>query len=243
MNPAEPLTTPTTSEVILSTDLLTKTYQSGDHHLTVLDQVSIEVPQGATAAIVGPSGSGKTTLLGLSAGLDQATSGSVTLNGRNLAECDEDSRARLRAESVGFIFQNFQLMPTLTALENVLVPGELSGGSCKKTTARAAELLDRVGLGERMQHYPNQLSGGEQQRVAIARAFIHQPKILFADEPTGNLDEEASAMVEKMLFDLNEESGTALVIVTHDLDLAKKASLIFQLKGGKLIDSPRIAQR
>jgi len=242
MNPAEPLTTPTTPEAILSTDLLTKTYQSGDHHLTVLDQVSIKVPQGATAAIVGPSGSGKTTLLGLSAGLDQATSGSVTLNGRNLAECDEDSRARLRAESVGFIFQNFQLMPTLTALENVLVPGELSGGSCKKTTARAAELLDRVGLAERMHHYPSQLSGGEQQRVAIARAFIHQPKILFADEPTGNLDEEASAMVEKMLFDLNEESGTALVIVTHDMDLAKKASLIFRLKGGKLIDPALIAQ-
>lgn len=232
-----------TTEAILSTDLLTKTYPSGDHHLTVLDQVSIHIPQGATAAIVGPSGSGKTTLLGLSAGLDQATSGSVTLNGQNLAECDEDSRARLRTESVGFIFQNFQLMPTLTALENVLVPGELRGGSCQKTTKRAAELLDRVGLRERMQHYPNQLSGGEQQRVAIARAFIHQPKILFADEPTGNLDEEASAMVEKMLFDLNEESGTALVIVTHDMELAKKASLIFRLKGGKLIDSPAIASR
>jgi len=230
------------TDAILSTHLLTKTYQSGDHHLTVLDQVSIQVPQGATAAIVGPSGSGKTTLLGLSAGLDQATSGSVTLNGRNLAECNEDSRAQLRAESVGFIFQNFQLMPTLTALENVLVPGELSGGSCKKTTARAAELLDRVGLAERIHHYPNQLSGGEQQRVAIARAFIHQPKILFADEPTGNLDEESSAMVEKMLFDLNHESGTALVMVTHDLELAKKAALIFRLQGGKLIDSPHTAQ-
>lgn len=221
---------------ILSTRDLTKTYQSGDHSLTVLDRVSIDVPEGATAAIVGPSGSGKTTLLGLCAGLDQSTSGSVELNGQNLSDFNEDQRARLRSESVGFIFQNFQLMPTLTALENVLVPGELSGSSNGSLTDRAASLLERVGLGERKDHYPNQLSGGEQQRVAIARAFIHQPKILFADEPTGNLDETASAMVESMLFDLNRESGTALVMVTHDLDLAKKASLVFRLKGGKLVE-------
>ncbi len=221
---------------ILRTRDLTKTYESGGHHLTVLDQVSIDVPQGATAAIVGPSGSGKTTLLGLCAGLDRATSGTVQLDDQDISGYDEDARARLRSESVGFIFQNFQLMPTLTALENVLVPGELRGVQNTAITTRAAELLDRVGLGARMEHYPSQLSGGEQQRVAIARAFIHRPKILFADEPTGNLDEEASALVEEMLFDLNRESGTALVLVTHDLELARKASLVFRLKGGKLVD-------
>ncbi len=221
---------------ILKTQDLTKTYQSGDHQLTVLDRVSIEVPQGATAAIVGPSGSGKTTLLGLCAGLDRATSGTVELGNQDISNFDEDARARLRSESVGFIFQNFQLMPTLTALENVLVPGELSGIQNGNLTDRAADLLDRVGLGARMKHYPTQLSGGEQQRVAIARAFIHQPKILFADEPTGNLDEEASVVVEEMLFDLNRELGTALVLVTHDLELASKASLVFRLKGGKLVD-------
>jgi putative ABC transport system ATP-binding protein len=221
---------------ILKTRDLTKTYESGGHHLTVLDKVSIDVPQGATAAIVGPSGSGKTTLLGLCAGLDRATSGTVELDDQDISGYDEDARARLRSESVGFIFQNFQLMPTLTAMENVLVPGELRGVQNGTTTDRAAELLDRVGLGARVKHYPSQLSGGEQQRVAIARAFIHQPKILFADEPTGNLDEEASALVEEMLFDLNRESGTALVLVTHDLELAQKASLVFRLKGGKLVD-------
>lgn len=239
MNHSELPITPSPVTSILSTDRLTKTYQSGDHQLTVLDHVSIDVPKGATAAIVGPSGSGKTTLLGLCAGLDQATSGSISLDGQDLSLANEDARARLRAQSVGFIFQNFQLMPTLTALENVLVPGELLGTPSNQIKRRAEELLERVGLAERMHHYPGQLSGGEQQRVAIARAFIHQPKILFADEPTGNLDEDASAMVEKMLFDLNRESGTALVIVTHDLDLAKKASLVFRLKGGKLIDSPQ----
>ena len=221
---------------ILKTRDLTKTYESGGHHLTVLDKVSIDVPQGATAAIVGPSGSGKTTLLGLCAGLDRATSGTVELDHQDISSYDEDARARLRSESVGFIFQNFQLMPTLTAMENVLVPGELRGVQNETITDRAAELLDRVGLGARVQHYPSQLSGGEQQRVAIARAFIHRPKILFADEPTGNLDEEASALVEEMLFDLNRESGTALVLVTHDLELAQKASLVFRLKGGKLVD-------
>lgn len=221
---------------ILKTDKLTKTYQSGDHELTVLDNMSIGVPHGETATIVGPSGSGKTTLLGLCAGLDRASSGTVELDGRDLSELNEDARAKLRSESVGFIFQNFQLMPTLTALENVLIPGELSGMNGAKLSERAAELLSRVGLEKRMKHYPNQLSGGEQQRVAIARAFIHEPKVLFADEPTGNLDEEASEIVEKMLFDLNRELGTALVVVTHDLELAKKASHIFRLKGGKLME-------
>lgn len=220
---------------ILSTRQLSKTYQNGDQQLTVLNRVSIDVPAASTAAIVGPSGSGKTTLLGLCAGLDQASEGTVTLDGHDLSNMNENQRAQLRSSSLGFIFQNFQLMPTLTALENVLVPGELQGRPCQKTTARAAELLARVGLEQRMQHYPSQLSGGEQQRVAIARAFIHQPAILFADEPTGNLDEESSALVEDMLFELNRESGTALVIVTHDLALAQKASLTFRLKGGQLV--------
>ena len=225
------------TNLILKTHELTKTYKSGDHQLTVLDHVSIGVPHGETAAIVGPSGSGKTTLLGLCAGLDRATSGSIELNEQDITDLGEDARAQLRSESVGFVFQNFQLMPTLTALENVLIPGELSDMDAAALTERATELLNRVGLGERIKHYPNQLSGGEQQRVAIARAFIHQPKILFADEPTGNLDEEASEIVEKMLFDLNRELGTALVVVTHDLELAQKASHVFRLKGGKLVEN------
>ncbi len=222
---------------MLRTHELTKTYISGSEALTVLDRVSIEVTEGATAAIVGPSGSGKTTLLGLCAGLDRATDGTVEIDGQDITAFSEDDRARLRRETIGFVFQNFQLMPTLTAMENVLVPGELRGQQDKLIHERAKALLDRVGLAERMKHYPGQLSGGEQQRVAIARAFIHEPKILFADEPTGNLDEEASAMVESMLFDLNRESGTALIMVTHDLDLARKASVLFRLKGGRLVDA------
>ena len=225
---------------ILKTHELTKTYKSGDQELTVLDKMSIGVPHGETATIVGPSGSGKTTLLGLCAGLDRATSGTVELDGRDISDLGEDARAKLRSESVGFIFQNFQLMPTLTALENVLIPGELNGMNGAKLSERAADLLDRVGLGKRVKHYPNQLSGGEQQRVAIARAFIHEAKVLFADEPTGNLDEEASEIVEGMLFDLNRELGTALVVVTHDLELAKNASHVFRLKGGRLVENTNI---
>ena len=227
---------------MLRTHELTKTYISGSEALTVLDRVSIEVTEGATAAIVGPSGSGKTTLLGLCAGLDRATDGTVEIDGQDITAFSEDDRARLRRETIGFVFQNFQLMPTLTAMENVLVPGELRGQQDKLIHERAKALLDRVGLAERMKHYPGQLSGGEQQRVAIARAFIHEPKILFADEPTGNLDEEASAMVESMLFDLNRESGTALIMVTHDLDLARKASVLFRLKGGRLVDANQPTQ-
>ncbi|MBK1791649.1 ABC transporter ATP-binding protein [Persicirhabdus sediminis] len=223
-------------KMILKTNSLIKEYTSGEQRLRVLDEVSIEVPEGATAAIVGPSGSGKTTLLGLCAGLDQATGGDVLLVGQELGSLSEDQRAALRAESVGFIFQNFQLMPALTALENVMVPEELRGVSGKETIARAEKLLERVGLAKRVNHYPNQLSGGEQQRVAIARAFMHKPKILFADEPTGNLDEEASALVEDMLFELNQESSIALVVVTHDLDLAAKADYVFRLKNGQLVE-------
>lgn len=220
---------------ILETTNLTKTYPSGSSELTVLDAVNISIPTGSTAAIVGPSGSGKTTLLGLCAGLDRASSGIVRIDGNDITNFSEGQRAQLRRESIGFIFQNFQLMPNLTAIENVVIPAELQGKHGSETSARAARLLERVGLGSRMKHYPKQLSGGEQQRVAIARAFIHQPKILFADEPTGNLDEESSLLIEDMLFEINKELGTTLVLVTHDNELAKKTSHIIKLKGGKLV--------
>jgi len=213
---------------------LTKTYQSGEKDLTVLDHVSFEINQGETYSIVGPSGSGKTTLLGLCAGLDRASEGSVELNGISLDGLSEDERAAVRNQHVGFIFQNFQLIPTLTALENVMVPLELRGE--KNVAERSMELLDRVGLAKRHDHYPMQLSGGEQQRVSLARAFSNEPKILFADEPTGNLDEETGEIVEKLLFDLNKEKGTTLVLVTHDMELAKKTQSIIRLKGGKLVE-------
>lgn len=220
---------------ILETTNLTKTYQSVTSQLTVLDGVTIQIPTGSTAAIVGPSGSGKTTLLGLCAGLDRATSGAVYLDGKDITNFSEGQRAKLRRDSIGFIFQNFQLMPNLTAIENVVIPAELQGKHGAETNQRAEELLERVGLGSRMKHYPKQLSGGEQQRVAIARAFIHQPKILFADEPTGNLDEESSLLIEDMLFEINKELGTTLVLVTHDTELAKKTQHLIKLKGGKLV--------
>jgi len=185
-------------------------------------------------SIIGPSGSGKTTLLGLCAGLDRASTGSIRLNNIQLDELDEDDRARLRNQYVGFVFQNFQLIPTLSAVENVMVPSELRGET--GVLDRAADLLSRVGLENRLNHYPIQLSGGEQQRVAIARAFINKPIILFVDEPTGNLDTETSEMVEHLLFQLNEEAGTTLVLVTHDMDLAQKTHRILRLKGGKIIE-------
>ncbi|MFK7809628.1 MAG: ABC transporter ATP-binding protein [Saprospiraceae bacterium] len=213
---------------------LTKTYQSGNKSLTVLDNISFTIPAGSSFSIVGPSGSGKTTLLGLCAGLDKASSGSVILNDTVIDKLNEDERAALRNQDVGFIFQNFQLIPTLTALENVMVPMELRGE--KDASKKAMNLLDRVGLAERHDHYPTQLSGGEQQRVSLARAFANQPKILFADEPTGNLDEATGEKVEQLLFDLNKDSGTTLVLVTHDLDLAAKTDHIIKLKGGKMVD-------
>ncbi len=216
----------------LSARHLTKTFESGSRRLTVLDDVSFDLDDGATCAVVGPSGSGKTTLLGLSAGLDRPSSGSVVLCGEALEDLDEDARARTRGRSVGFIFQQFRLIPTLTALENVMVPLELRG---ERAHDAAERLLDRVGLGDRTSHYPAQLSGGEQQRVALARAFINRPRILFADEPTGNLDAETSSRVEDLLFDLNAEAGTALVVVTHDLDLARRTERILRLRGGKLV--------
>jgi putative ABC transport system ATP-binding protein len=220
-------------ENILHVARLGKTYQSAGRTLTVLDDINFSVSAGSTNAIVGPSGSGKTTLLGLCAGLDRSTSGIVELSGINLSEMREDKRAQVRNQHVGFIFQNFQLLPTLTALENVMVPLELRGE--KNIRSKALALLDKVGLAERSQHYPVQLSGGEQQRVSLARAFSNKPKILFADEPTGNLDAETSEKVIKLLFDLNSEAGTTLVIVTHDLELASKTQRIIRIKGGKLI--------
>ncbi len=211
---------------------VSKNYPSGDHSLTVLRDINLSLQPGETCAIVGPSGSGKTTLLGLCAGLDDPTTGSVHLAGHALESLDQDARAALRNRCVGFVFQNFQLIPTLTAVENVLVPLELRGETGREKDAE--EILRRTGLGDRLQHYPSQLSGGEQQRVALARAFIHRPQILFADEPTGNLDAETSAPIVEMLFKLNDDHGTALVLVTHDLALAAKARRIVTMRGGAI---------
>lgn len=225
--------------MILQVDGVSKTYTSGSHSLTVLRELSFALEEGATCSIVGPSGSGKTTLLGLCAGLDQASSGSVRIAGRDLGPMSEDRRAAARNELVGFVFQNFQLIPTLTALENVMVPLELRGR--RDAVKPAVELLKRVGLGERLDHYPVQLSGGEQQRVALARAFINRPRILFADEPTGNLDPETSERVIEILFELNREAGTALVLVTHDLDLARLTDRIIRLKNGEMVEEEVLA--
>lgn len=222
---------------ILDIKNLIKTFKSGGKTLTVLNDVSFSIPEGSTLSIVGPSGSGKTTLLGLCAGLDHATSGFVELNYINLGKLNEDKLAQVRNRFVGFIFQNFQLLPTLTALENVMVPLELRGE--KNIKPRAMELMDKVGLADRGHHYPSQLSGGEQQRVALARAFSNQPLILFADEPTGNLDAETSEKIENLLFDLNKEAGTTLVIVTHNAELAAKTQRIIRLKGGSIVSDER----
>ena len=214
----------------LAAEQLTKSYASGERTLTVLDRVSFTIENGTTCSIVGPSGSGKTTLLGLCAGLDRASSGSVQLDGVALETLDEDQRARLRNERVGFVFQNFQLVPTLSALENAMVPLELRGR--KDARDRAAHWLERVGLGRRFDHYPTQLSGGEQQRVALARAFINSPRVLFADEPTGNLDGDTSDQVQELLFSLNREESTTLILVTHDLELAQRTQRIIRLRNG-----------
>ncbi len=218
---------------ILNITGLKKTYISGDKQLTVLQDITFDVEKGQTFSIVGPSGSGKTTLLGLCAGLDAPNAGSVELCGQNLKNLDEDQRAELRNKEVGFIFQNFQLLPTLTALENVSVPLELQGAI--DAIQKSKELLEKVGLADRIHHYPSQLSGGEQQRVALARAFSNTPSILFADEPTGNLDSETGEKVIQLLLDLNKESGTTLVIITHDLELANRTQQILTLKGGKIV--------
>jgi len=213
---------------------VTKEYKSGEQTLAVLKNVSFDVPEGSFIAIVGPSGSGKTTLLGLLAGLDRPTRGSVTLEDVDLGALDENARARLRGEKVGFVFQTFQLIPTLTALENVQVPLELRGVA--GAADRATELLDRVGLAPRAHHFPAQLSGGEQQRVAIARAFATSPRILFADEPTGNLDGATGAKIFELLQSLNRQSGATIVLVTHDATLAAKASRIIRLSDGEIVE-------
>jgi putative ABC transport system ATP-binding protein len=222
------------ASVILDVRGLTRSYPSGNGTLTVVKDISFSLAPASTCAIVGPSGSGKTTLIGLCAGLDQPTMGEVHLDGIALGALNEDGRAKVRNELVGFVFQPFQLIPTLTALENVMVPVELRGQN--RARDPAIELLRRVGLGERLSHYPVQLSGGEQQRVALARAFINRPKILFADEPTGNLDAETGRLVIDSLFALNADAGTALVLVTHDTELAKRAQRILRLKGGMIVN-------
>ncbi|HEV3251172.1 MAG TPA: ABC transporter ATP-binding protein [Puia sp.] len=220
-------------ETILNIRNLSKTYQSAGHTLTVLDNINFSVEASSTLAIVGPSGSGKTTLLGLCAGLDRSSTGTIELGTLRLHEMNEDERAQVRNRYIGFIFQNFQLLPTLTALENVMVPLELRGEKNIRNLSR--QLLDKVGLADRMHHYPVQLSGGEQQRVSLARAFSNKPRILFADEPTGNLDVETSGQVIKLLFDLNREAATTLIIVTHNLELAGSAGRIIRLKGGIIV--------
>ena len=235
------------SNSILEVTNLTQKFRSGDHQLTVLDHVDFSVTEGTTCSIVGPSGSGKTTLLGLCAGLDRPTSGEVTLNGIRLGPLSEDERAKVRNNYVGFVFQTFQLVPTLTALENVMVPLELRGMKTTDVEHDARQLLVDVGLGDRTHHYPTQLSGGEQQRVAIARAFINKPKILFADEPTGNLDADTGNTIENLLFDLNKANGTTLILVSHDLSLAEQCQRIIRLKNGKIfkdewVEDPEIEQ-
>lgn len=213
---------------------LNKVYRSGSRDLHVLRDIDLEIETGSTTAIVGPSGSGKTTLLGLLAGLDRPTSGTITLDGTELGSRSEDELAGIRNQSIGFVFQSFQLIPTLTALENVMVPLELRGERTRDVERRALDLLGRVGLADRVDHYPTQLSGGEQQRVGIARGFIHQPKILFADEPTGNLDSDTSEQIEALLFSLNRDESTTLVIVTHDPELASKCGRVVRLRGGRI---------
>ncbi|MQA92681.1 MAG: ATP-binding cassette domain-containing protein [Gemmatimonas sp.] len=223
--------------MLRATDL-EKTYRSGDRALTILRDVSLHVSEGDFVAILGPSGSGKTTLLGLLAGLDSPSSGTVQIAGADLAPLSEDDRARFRRETVGFVFQSFQLIPSLTARENVQVPLELRGDS--GASDRAANLLARVGLGDRLDHYPTQLSGGEQQRVALARAFVHEPRILFADEPTGNLDAVTGESIIRLMEELNRERGTTLVLVTHDPALAGRARRTIRLSDG-VITSDTVA--
>jgi putative ABC transport system ATP-binding protein len=225
---------------------LEQTYMSGGRPLTVLKDIDLEIEAAGAVAVVGPSGSGKTTLLGLLAGLDLPSAGHVELDGQNLSELSEDERALVRAEKVGFVFQSFQLIPTLTALENVLVPIELQDAAAVNgadAEARAAELLERVGLGDRTHHYPAQLSGGEQQRVGLARAFANRPKILMADEPTGNLDADTGGTVIDLMVKLNREEGTTLVLVTHDVELASKAHRIVRLSGGRVVSDEQVTQR
>lgn len=216
---------------------LTKSYVTGDTRLTVLHDVTFSLPAGSACAVMGPSGSGKTTLLGLCAGLDRPDGGTVSVNGTDISRLSEEERAAFRRQSLGFVFQNFRLLPTLTALENVMVPLELL--RVKNARDKAAELLDRVQLKDRLNHFPIQLSGGEQQRVGLARAFIHRPAILFADEPTGNLDFETGEKISDLLFELNRAEKTTLVIVTHNPDLARRTGRTIRLAAGRVVGDER----
>jgi putative ABC transport system ATP-binding protein len=225
------------ASTILKVEHLSKEFKSGDDTVQVLSDVSFAVEAASTCAIVGPSGSGKTTLIAICAGLERPSEGSVLLDDVALHKASEEQLARIRNQSIGFIFQSFQLLPSLTALENVMVPAEINGE--KMVRGSAIELLGRVGLGRRLHHFPAQLSGGEQQRVAIARAFMNAPKILFADEPTGNLDTETAESIVKLIFNLNANTGTTLILVTHDRELTELADRTISLRGGKLVSDNR----
>ncbi|RUO58600.1 ABC transporter ATP-binding protein [Pseudidiomarina insulisalsae] len=220
--------------MLIQTTQLTKNVETSEGILHILQPTDLQISAGETVAIVGASGSGKSTLLSLLAGLDLASDGKVSIDNVNLGDLDEEQRAKVRADKVGFIFQSFLLIPSLTALENVMLPAELAGN--KEAEQQARELLGNVGLSDRLTHYPNQLSGGEQQRVAIARAFVGTPKILFADEPTGNLDSATGHKVEDLLFEMNQASGTTLVMVTHDTELAKRCQRVLRMDAGKLTE-------
>jgi putative ABC transport system ATP-binding protein len=227
------------SAAVLIANEVSKQVSSPEGTLTILDGVSFAVNAGETVAVVGPSGAGKSTLLALLAGLDLPTQGHVVLNGSNLSALDEDGRATVRAESVGFVFQSFHLVPSLNALENVMLPLELAGGADARKSSR--DIIDKVGLGDRWSHYPAQLSGGEKQRVAIARAFATEPAVLFADEPTGNLDSRTGANIMELMFELNRSSSTTLVLVTHDQSLAERCDRVISLDGGKLVSDSKAA--
>jgi putative ABC transport system ATP-binding protein len=229
----------TSGATVLAAHNISKEVSSPEGSLTILDDVSFNVSAGESIAVVGPSGAGKSTLLALLAGLDLPTNGHVVLNGANLSELDEDGRAKVRAESVGFVFQSFHLVPSLNALENVMLPLELAGGEDARGASR--KIIDKVGLGDRWSHYPAQLSGGEKQRVAIARAFATEPAVLFADEPTGNLDSRTGSNIMELMFDLNRSSSTTLVLVTHDLSLAERCDRIVSLDIGRLVSDTRSA--
>ena len=223
------------TEFILKAEAVTKRVKTAEHDLTILKDVSFAINAGQSLAIIGPSGAGKSTLLGLLAGLDTPSEGRIWIGENDITEMDEEGRAAVRADMVGFVFQTFQLLSSLTALENVSLPMELAGD--KQARERATEFLQKVGLAERLSHYPKQLSGGEQQRVAIARAFACQPKILFADEPTGNLDQGTGLKVSDLLFDLNEQSDTTLILVTHEQRLAQRCQQTIKIDDGRLVSS------
>ena len=223
--------------MVLEAHGISKQVSSPEGHLTILSEVSFSIHSGESVAVVGPSGAGKSTLLALLAGLDLPTEGHVVLNGRNLSELDEDGRARVRAESVGFVFQSFHLVPSLNALENVMLPLELAGAADARATAHS--IIEQVGLEDRWRHYPAQLSGGEKQRVAIARAFATEPAVLFADEPTGNLDSRTGSNIMELMFELNRNSSTNLVLVTHDLSIAKRCGRMLSLDAGLLVSDTR----